>query len=62
MTISINFVNMATSEVLFSYPLTEYGCFSTSVQESQDTNYMNEKIKKSYLENYKQIVSDIVTN
>src|SRR5574344_1262845 len=59
-TASINFVNMATSEILYSFPLTEYGGFSTSIEKAQDINYVNEQITKNYNENYKHFISDIV--
>jgi len=60
MTMSINFVNMATSEVLFSYPLTEYSGFSTSLENAQNINYINGQISKTYIDNYKQLLNDIV--
>jgi len=61
MTMSINFVNMATSEVLFSYPLTEYGGFSTGVENAQNPNYINGQISKAYIDNYKQLLNDVIT-
>lgn len=61
MTMSINFVNMATSELLFSYPLTEYSGFSTSLENSQNINYINGQISKAYIDNYKQLLNDVVT-
>ncbi len=61
MTMSINFVNMATSEVLFSYPLTEYSGFSTSLENSQNTSYINGQISKAYIDNYRQLLNDVVT-
>lgn len=60
MTMSINFVNMATAELLYSYPLTRYEVFSTSTEKSQNANYINGQITKCYIENYKELVHQVV--
>lgn len=61
MTMSINFVNMATSEILYSYSLTGYDCFPTTMQKFADKSYINEQISKSYVNKYNELIKDVVT-
>ena len=58
LTMSINFVNMATGESLYSYPVTNYFKYETTVES--DLQKRKEKISDLCKENYKQTLEEVV--
>ena len=58
LTMSINFVNMATGESLYSYPVTNYFKYETTVES--DIENRKEKIFDLCKENYKQSLGEVV--
>lgn len=58
LTMSINFVNMATGETLYSYPLTNYFKYETTFES--DVQKRKEKIADLCRENYKQSLADVI--
>ena len=60
LTVSINFVNMATGETLYSCPVTNYFKYETNTDNDRDTRIAN--IEKYYKQNYEQTMEEIVKN
>ena len=58
LTMSINFVNMASGETLYSYPTTNYFKYETNAGYDRETRIAN--IEKYYKENYEQTMDEIV--
>lgn len=59
MTASINFVNMATSETLYSYPYTYYSKYETTPSILQSQNG-DKNIKKLYIDTYNKLLDEII--
>ncbi len=58
LTMSINFVNMATGETLYSYPVTNYFKYETLAESNLEKR--KEKISELYNKNYEQTLEEIV--
>ena len=58
LTMSINFVNMATGETLYSNPVTNYFKYETTVDS--DVEHRNEKITSLYKQNYEQTLEEVI--
>lgn len=58
LTMSINFVNMASGETLYSYPLTNYFKYETVIET--DIEKRKEKIAELYKQNYEQTLEEIL--
>ena len=58
LTMSINFVNMATGETLYSYPVTNYFKYETTVES--DIEKRKEKIIDLTKQNYEQTLEEVV--
>ena len=55
LTMSINFVNMATSETLYSYPFTYYAKYETTKEKFNNKEYAESAIQKLYADTYKDL-------
>lgn len=60
MTMSINFVNMATSETLYSYPMTIYQPYETTQELYANKAYTDAKINELYFKTYETLLSEII--
>ncbi len=58
LTLSINFVNMATGETLYTYPVTNYFKYETTFET--DAQKRQEKINDLYKENYIQTLQEVI--
>ena len=58
LTMSINFVNMASGETLYSYPMTNYFKYETNAGYDRETRIAN--IEKYYKQNYEQTMDEII--
>lgn len=58
LTMSINFVNIASGETLFSYPLTNYYKYETTMEN--DNEKRKEKISNLVKQNYEQTLKEII--
>lgn len=58
LTMSINFVNMASGETLYSYPITNYFKYETNAGYDKQTRIEN--IEKYYKQNYEQTMDEII--
>ncbi|MDD3012565.1 MAG: hypothetical protein PHC34_02550 [Candidatus Gastranaerophilales bacterium] len=60
LTMSINFVNMATSEILYSYPYTFYTKYETIPEKIIDTTSTDKMIVSLHKENYQNLVDYLI--
>ena len=58
LTMSINFVNMATGESLYSYPVTNYFKYETTIDSGVENR--EAKINDLYKQNYEQTVEEVI--
>lgn len=58
LTMSINFVNMASGETLYSYPMTNYFKYETSTENDEQTRV--DVIEQLCKKNYKQTMDEVV--
>src|SRR5574344_982376 len=58
LTMSVNFVNMATGETLYSYPITNYFKYETTFES--DIQKRKEKISQLCKQNYEQTLDEII--
>lgn len=56
LTMSINIANMATSEILYSYPYTFYSTYGTTKDKLSDQASLEEPIISLYKDNYNKLV------
>ena len=60
LTMSINFVNVATSEILYSYPYTFYSKYETTPDKLADSVSIDNTIVSLQRENYKNLVDYLI--
>jgi|GEM_PF-1453991 len=61
LTMSINFVNMATSEILYSYPYTFYTKYETTPERLIDTTATDNMLVSLHKENYQNLVDYLIS-
>jgi hypothetical protein len=61
LTASIHFVNAATGEMLYSYPLTSVAKYETNTEEA-DSSATYAKIEELYLQSYQNLTEKIINN
>jgi len=60
LTMSLNFVNMATGETIYSYPVTNYYKYETTVQNNIEIK--KQRIKEAYERNYEQTLNEVISH